>query len=219
MNQQLIKKIYSVIILLIVVHTSIAQAFLKDINHFKKLDSMQAPPKNPILFIGSSSFTKWVDVANYFPGYTILNRAFGGSSLPDIIYFANEVIFNYQPKQIIIYCGENDVAANATAKKVLERFKQLHVLIRSKLPKVPIVFISIKPSPSREKFWPIIVASNTLIKKFAKKHRETYFVDIYQSMFNSNGKVMTDIFLSDNLHMNKKGYEIWQPIIAPYLMK
>jgi len=38
-------------------------------------------------------------------------------------------------------------------------------------------------------------------------------------MFNSDGKIMSDIFLSDNLHMNKKGYEIWQPILAPYLKK
>jgi lysophospholipase L1-like esterase len=77
----------------------------------------------------------------------------------------------------------------------------------------------LKPSPSREKFWPVIVEANEMIKQFAKKHRKTYFVDIYQSMFNSDGKIMNDIFLSDNLHMNKKGYEIWQPILAPYLKK
>jgi len=219
MYKLILKTILAFVFLFNMATNSFAQPFLKEVNYFKKLDSITTPPTNPILFIGSSSFTKWVDVKNYFPGYTILNRAFGGSSLPDVIYFAEEVIFKYNPKQIVIYCGENDVAGNATAEKVFERFKTLHTLIRTKLPKVSIVFVSLKPSPSREKFWPVMIEANGMIKQFAKTHRKTYFVDIYQSMFNNDGKVMTDIFLSDNLHMNKKGYEIWQPILAPYLKK
>jgi lysophospholipase L1-like esterase len=219
MYKLILKTILAFVFLFYMATNSFAQPFLKEVNNFKKIDSITPPPSNPILFIGSSSFTKWVDVKNYFPGYTILNRAFGGSSLPDVIYFAEEVIFKYNPKQIVIYCGENDVAGNATAEKVFERFKTLHTLIRTKLPKVSIVFVSLKPSPSREKFWPVMIEANGMIKQFAKTHRKTYFVDIYQSMFNNDGKVMTDIFLSDNLHMNKKGYEIWQPILAPYLKK
>ncbi len=219
MYKLILKTILAFVFLFNIATNSFAQPFLKEVSYFKKLDSITPPPTNPILFIGSSSFTKWVDVKNYFPGYTILNRAFGGSSLPDVIYFAEEVIFKYNPKQIIIYCGENDVAGNATAEKVFERFKTLHTLIRTKLPKVSIVFVSLKPSPSREKFWPVMIEANGMIKQFAKKHRKTYFVDIYQSMFNSDGKIMSDIFLSDKLHMNKKGYEIWQPILAPYLKK
>ena len=219
MYKQIVKIILAFVFIFNMATNSFAQPFLKEVNNFKKIDSITPPPTNPILFIGSSSFTKWVDVKNYFPGYTILNRAFGGSSLPDVIYFAEEVIFKYNPKQIVIYCGENDVAGNANAEKVFERFKTLHTLIRTKLPKVSIVFVSLKPSPSREKFWPVMIEANGMIKQFAKTHRKTYFVDIYQSMFNNDGKVMTDIFLSDNLHMNKKGYEIWQPILAPYLKK
>ena len=57
--------------------------FWDDIQAFKHQDSIQMPPQHAILFVGSSSFTKWTDVQNYFPGYTIINRGFGGSSLPD----------------------------------------------------------------------------------------------------------------------------------------
>ncbi len=63
-------------------------AFYNDIQAFKKQDSLTPPPQNPILFIGSSSFTKWTNVQEMFPGYTILNRGFGGSSLPDVIRYA-----------------------------------------------------------------------------------------------------------------------------------
>ncbi|HEV8273318.1 MAG TPA: G-D-S-L family lipolytic protein, partial [Chitinophagaceae bacterium] len=83
------------------------QPFWNDIQNFKKQDSVSFPPKNAILLIGSSSFTKWTDVQDYFPGYTIINRGFGGSTLLDQIRYVNDIVFPYDPKQIVIYCGEN----------------------------------------------------------------------------------------------------------------
>ena len=51
-------------------------AFYNDIQAFKKKDADQMPAKHAILFIGSSSFTKWTDVQDYFPDYLIINRGF-----------------------------------------------------------------------------------------------------------------------------------------------
>lgn len=196
------------------------QPFINEIRYFKKLDSLNAPPARPILFIGSSSFTLWKDVNDYFPGYPILNRGFGGSSLPHLIMYAEDVIFRYNPKQIVIYCGENDLGgSNVTADSILNRFKRLHSLIRSRYPKVPIAYISMKPSPFREKNLETMQEGNRLIKKFIKKKKRTVFIDVYHHMLNKDGSMMTDIFKSDNLHMNTKGYDIWKPLIEPHLLK
>jgi lysophospholipase L1-like esterase len=197
-----------------------APPFRKEIDAFKKKDSAQMPAPNSILFVGSSSFTKWTDVQDYFPGYPILNRGFGGSSLPDLIRYADEVIYPYKPKQIVIYCGENDIAASdtVTAQLVLQRFKQLFGMIRANLGKIPVAFISIKPSPSRWKFEPVIVEANKLIKTFLKKQSKTKFINVHKAMLNPDGSVMEDIFIADQLHMNAKGYKIWQPIITADLV-
>ncbi|HJV20467.1 MAG TPA: GDSL-type esterase/lipase family protein [Sediminibacterium sp.] len=198
-----------------------AQPFIKEINYFKKLDSLNAPPQDPILFIGSSSFTNWKDVNSYFPTYNILNRAFGGSSLEHLVLYANDIIFKYHPRQIVIYCGENNLSAgpDVTGASIAQKYIALHQLIRSRLPKVPIVYISMKPSPSREKYLPVMTEGNRLIKKYLRKQRRSTYVDVFSAMFTKDGAIMPDIFLSDKLHMNKKGYEIWQPIIQPYLLK
>ena len=87
--------------------TTTAIPFQDEIDVFVKNDSIQMPAANSILFVGSSSFNYWKDISNYFPGYPIINRGFGGSSLTDIIYFNEETILKYKPKQIYIYCGEN----------------------------------------------------------------------------------------------------------------
>jgi lysophospholipase L1-like esterase len=195
--------------------------FYNDIQKFKTQDSINPPPQHPILFIGSSSFTKWTDVQSYFPGYTILNRGFGGSSLPDLIRYANDIIFPYQPKEIVIYCGENDFAVKdyVSADMVFERFKTLYAIIRSKLADVPVVFISIKPSPSRRKYWPQMTEANKMIKDYIGTQQHASFVDVYQPMLNENKDTRPEIFLSDSLHMNANGYAIWQKAIQPYLVK
>jgi lysophospholipase L1-like esterase len=198
-----------------------AQPFINEIKAFRKTDSITTPPKNAVLLIGSSSFTKWKDVQDYFPAHTMLNRGFGGSYLTDVIYYANDVILKYKPKQILIYCGENDIAGSSsvTADTVLERFKTLYSIIRSKFKKVPIAFISMKPSPSREKYLATMQKGNALIKAFMEQQKRSSYIDVYSSMLDANGKILTHIFLSDKLHMNAEGYKIWQGVIAPYLVK
>ncbi len=198
-----------------------AQPFAEDIAAFKKVDSLKFPPRHAILFVGSSSFTKWTDVQDYFPGYTIINRGFGGSTLPDVIRYANQVIYPYQPKEVVIYCGENDVASSdtVTAQIVFERFRQLFGMIRTNLPKAKIVFVSLKPSPSRWKMQDRVTAGNELISAYINKQKNAVFIDVYHKMLGSDGLPLPGIFIGDQLHMNAQGYAIWKQAIEPVLMK
>ena len=195
--------------------------FYSEIQNFKTQDSLHFPPKHAILFVGSSSFTKWTDVQKYFPDYTIINRGFGGSTIPDAIRYADDIIFPYQPKQILIYEGDNDLASsdNITPDSVLNRFEKLFTLIREKLPTTYIAYVAIKPSPSREKLMPKVRKANSLIKNFMKNKKNTAFIDVYHKMLNKDGTPIKNIFIKDGLHMNAKGYAIWQKTIQPYLLK
>lgn len=215
-------KNFMVIALLFSMVSAFSQPFKAEINAFMKSDSINIPAQGSILFVGSSSFTKWKDVQAYFPGFPIINRGFGGSSLPDVIYYAEQTILKYKPKQIYIYCGENDLAGNnaITADTVLKRFKQLFSIIRKNLSKkTEVVFVSIKPSVSRWKLEDKFVETNEKIKKYIESKSHASFVNVHTAMLKPDGEVMTDIFIKDNLHMNPKGYAIWQGIIAPTLMR
>ena len=196
--------------------------FQDEINAFKKEDSAQFPPKHAILFIGSSSFRFWSDVQNYFSGYTIINRGFGGSSLPDIIRFAPDILFPYEPKQVVIYCGENDLAGDTslTANDVFNRFKTLYQMIRDSLgEKVNVVYVSIKPSPSRAFLLSKMVAANKLIQQYLSKQKEAAFADVFHPMLDANGKLRPELYRDDQLHMKPEGYAIWKKVIQPYLLK
>ncbi|UZT97821.1 GDSL-type esterase/lipase family protein [Chryseobacterium fluminis] len=192
--------------------------YWQDIQDFKKADQENAPPKNAILLVGSSSFTKWKDVADYFPDKKIINRGFGGSRLTDLNYYAKDLL-NYQPKQIIVYCGENDFADNEQLKAdvVVDRFKTFYKKIRQKFPKIPVDYISIKYSPSREKLWPQMREANEKIAAFMKKERNAGYIDITKVMEDANGNVRKDLFVEDMLHMTPEGYKLWTSVMKPYM--
>lgn len=218
------KIIHCILLLLlsaIVFNTATAQPFSEDIAAFKKQDSVHFPRSHTILFIGSSSFTKWKDVQNYFPRYPIINRGFGGSTLPDVIRYADDIILPYHPRQIVIYCGENDLAASdtVTAQDVLGRFKQLFTIIRNHYPGIPVAYVSMKPSPSRKQLMPKFRAGNTFIKNYLSSKKNTAFIDVYHKMLDAHGNPIKNIFIEDSLHMNSKGYAIWRKAITPYLKK
>ncbi len=219
------KRLLVFVVLLCIIQSQLfaqnTPGFWSDIVSFKKVDSLKKPTLHSILFIGSSSFTKWQDVNDYFPEYTIINRGFGGSSLVDVIRYAYDIILPYQPKQVLIYCGENDLASseNISPEEVLLRLKTLFNIIRTNLPDATIDYVSIKPSPVRASIQDRVKIANLEIKNFLKKQRNAGFIDIYDAMLDSNGKMREELYLSDRLHMKPEGYAIWKKAIAPYLIK
>ena len=209
-------------LVILVIPASLAQPYAKEIADFKKQDSLSFPESGQILFVGSSSFTLWKDVQQYFPQYPIINRGFGGSTLLDVTRYEADIIFPYKPKQIVIYCGENDIAndSTVTGAVVFERFKKLYDDIRLNLGKVPIVYVSMKPSPSRWHLREKQSDGNERIRKFLrKKKRHAVFVDVWPGMLGADGKPREELYIADKLHMNAGGYAIWQKLLEPLLLK
>ncbi|MCL6523061.1 MAG: G-D-S-L family lipolytic protein [Thermoflavifilum sp.] len=194
--------------------------FENEIRQFQHQDSLQTPPEHAILFIGSSSFRMWKTLPKDFPEFTIINRGFGGSTLPDIIHYAHQIIFPYQPKQIIVYGGDNDAASSSTitVDSIYNRFVRLFYLVREKLPNTKISFVSIKPSPRRQHLMPLMDAANWKIQQFLAHQPRADFIDVYHLMLDEKGLPRKDLFLDDGLHMNRQGYVIWINAIKPHLI-
>lgn len=198
-------------------------AFYNDVQKLKhSTDSIvKTETEKSILFIGSSSFTMWRTIQADLPEYKIINNAFGGSTLLDVIRYVDDIVPEKHTKQIVIYCGENDLAADSTVtgEMVAERFEKLFHLLRKKIKNVPIVYVSMKPSPSRVHLMDKMEKGNQLISWFLKKQKHRGYVNVYNKMLNEDGTVMENIFLNDRLHMNKAGYEIWIPALKRALIK
>lgn len=185
---------------------------------FEKADEQQMPMKGAIVFVGSSSVRAWHTLKEDFPEHEVLNRGFGGSRIGDATFYFERILTKYQPSQIVMYAGDNDIASGKSAEMILDRFKSFYKKMKEELPNTELVFISIKPSLARWDFFPEMEKANRKIKRFAFWHNNVKLVDVSSAMLGEDGEPKPNIFKEDGLHMNAKGYAIWKEIIAPYLV-
>jgi lysophospholipase L1-like esterase len=194
-----------------------SQEWKRDMARFAAEDAASPPPARPVVFTGSSSIRMWSTLAEDFSGLPVLNRGFGGSQVRDAVWYAREVAIRYRPRMVVLYAGDNDLNAGRSPEQVLADFRAFVGRVRRDLPEVPIVYISIKPSPSRAHLLPRMRAANALVRAEAARRDGVEFVDVFTPMMGSDGQPRPELFLEDRLHMSRTGYELWRAIIAPVL--
>ena len=193
-----------------------ASSWEKTIQVFEDWDKKNSFPENAVLFIGSSSIVGW-HTRKYFKELPVINRGFGGSQISDVNYFADRIVLSYQPKVIVFYAGDNDISGGKSAREAFDDYQNFVKLVHQKLPETRIIFISIKPSGSRWSLWNAMKEANKMIKDFSEKDSRLLYFDAATPLLNSNGAPNNELFLSDRLHLNSKGYEIWTKLLTPIL--
>lgn len=191
----------------------------KDIAAFEKSDATSPPPKQALLFIGSSGIVRWKSLATDFPGATVLNRAFGGNEIADSTHFAERMIFPYEPKMIFLRAGGNDIHAGKSSEEVFHDYKIFVATIRPKLPDVPIAYIALSPSPAR---WNQKAAGdqlNAAIADYSKKNQNLIFIDAASITLDADGKIRRELFVADQLHFNEAGYKLLAEAVRPHVPK
>jgi len=194
-------------------------AWESTIKRFEEQDQLHLPPKDSILFIGSSSINFWSILTQDMSPLSIINRGFGGSYMRDMVKYLDRIVLPYKPHSIVIFAGTNDTTDNKkdTARQIAEGYKAFAQRVQAALPKVEIHFIAITPTPTRRKFWPIANQANQLIQAYTQDNPYLHFIDFNHLLLNENGKPNRSLYKYDGIHPNKKGYAIWTAAIKPQL--
>lgn len=213
------KKQFLITLCLCTCYFGYSQNFISEIRAFEKQDSLSMPAPGQILLAGSSTFRFWVTSKKDLSGYETINRGFGGSQMSDLNYYFERIVSKYQPKLILVYEGDNDLAAGKTPETVFEDFKIFTDKVKIQLPNAKVGYCSIRPSIARVNIRDKQEKANQLIRNFCKKNKGFYFVDIYKEYFLPDGNLKSDVFVSDKLHLNQQGYEIWTKATRKFLKK
>jgi len=188
----------------------------KDIAKLEAQDRENPPPKQAILFVGSSSIRLW-DTGKAFPELKTINRGFGGSQLSDSIYFASRIVLKYEPRCVVLYAGDNDLADKVSPEQLAQDFKQFVKIIHDKLPATQIYFLAVKPSTKRWELFDTQKKANLLIAAQCSQDKRLHYVDTFTPMLDSQGIPRKDLLRDDGLHLNDQGYAIWNAILKPLL--
>ena len=192
-----------------------ASAFESEIAEIEARDRVDARTRGGIVFVGSSSIRMWPDLSADFAGLPVLNHGFGGSTLADVIWFTPRIVLPYAPREIVLYAGDNDLAAGRTPEQVLGDYTTFVRVARQALPAVRIVYVSIKPSPSRWSLAEPMRQANALIAQAIARDTLATYVDVFTPMLGPSGRPRPELFQADSLHMTPAGYALWRARLAP----
>ena len=189
--------------------------FSNEIAAFARADAAEPPIANATLFLGSSSIRLW-DIKGSFADIGTVNRGFGGATTPDVLHYYKRLLPRAKPRSIVVYVGENDLAAGATPDKVANDVLTLLRQLRADYPRAHIAYLSLKPSPIRWTLWPRMAAVNMAVAARSKAMKFDY-VDVSRSLLAADGLPDASLFRPDGLHMNPRGYARWTQLVDAYL--
>lgn len=182
--------------------------------------------KNEIVFYGASNFSLWdqLDEDLKDAGFTVQNHAFGGSTDADLMEFADQILYPYEPSVIVLQTGSNDyVHLSGTDEekvaKCMENKKEMYATFHEKLPDAKIVIMSGLLLPGRSEYTKMTQMINKELQQYADETDYLYYVDA-EAMTYDGQDYRTDLFRKDGIHLNHEGELLWcKDYIVPMLQQ
>lgn len=182
----------------------------------KKYDSIGFNGKPTLLFTGSSSIRLWESLEASFPEYQVINTGFGGSQTSDLLSFVDELVLRYEPGQVFIYEGDNDIEGKKKPRQIIKSTREVVKKIKTPGTVRSIVLISAKPSIARWGLKGKYKRFNRKLKKLCETDPILHFANVWDPMLIGK-KLNRDLFIEDGLHMNDKGYKIWYDVLKNHI--
>jgi lysophospholipase L1-like esterase len=189
--------------------------FKKEVESLVKRLEVSQPPSGGIAFVGSSTMRLW-KLEDTFPGWKMANTGFGGATIPDQLEFFDTLVAPLKPKQVIFFCGGNDLSQKRTPDAVVADFKAWVGKMKAVVPDCDITYIGIRPSPSRVHLYELEQKVNGDIKTWGETNG-VKFLNLEDTVLNADGSPKKELFLPDMLHLNPEGYKIWAKRVLPLL--
>ena len=189
--------------------------FAAEIAAFRAADSVAPVPSDALLFAGSSSSRMWPGLAADMAPFRVVNRGFGGSSIPDVVRHFFTVMRAPAPRAIVFYAGDNDLELRRAPSRIVADFEHFMRLKTRRFGAIPVFFVSIKPAPGRMQWRVAREAVNSMIRQRALERADLIYVDIAQPMLAADR--LDDLFLPDGIHLSAAGYAVWRSTILDAL--
>jgi beta-glucosidase len=114
------------------------------------------------------------------------------------------------PKLVVLKIGTNNLYNDFNAgsdEEIAKGIDAIVNLLREKLPATKVLLLAVLPRQN-EYFCSRIRKINAIMAKL-DEGKGVRFLDMTDRFQDAPGKVKADLFNKDQLHLEKKGYEVW----------
>lgn len=182
-------------------------------------DARSGRASGSIVFVGSSIFHRWTNLASQMAPLPVVNLAIDGTVTADMLRMVDARVIPLRPKVIAYYCGSNDVDEGEPAAAIVGRIVQFVERVATALPETRVIFVSVNRAPEKRDRWDVVDEVNRQMKRYAAGHPRVEFVDVNPVLFNDDGTSRLDLFMDDELHLRPRAYELFARILKPVLTR
>ena len=197
-----------------------AQYFQQEIARFDSLNRIENYSKNAILFTGSSSIRLWTTIREDMQPYEVIQRGFGGARIEDLDWYYDHIFVQKKYKAIVIFCGTNNITGSKedmSADSILYYTRKINDRIRKQYRKTPVYWVAITPVNSRINVMDKVADMNRRWKEEFSQQKKIRLIETTAAFLGADGKPRAELFINDQLHLNREGYKLWSSIIHKVL--
>lgn len=191
--------------------------YAEAMRRFAEDDAKAMPAAGGIVFVGSSTVRGW-KVAEAFPDLPTINRGFGGSHTGDSVFWFDRVVLKYRPKVVVMLVGSNDLDSNRPGSLVVDNVRRFAEMLRATLPETKLIYVAVKPSPSRPDKLGLTIEVNEKIAEVAKEMGFT-FVNPNAGLVDAEGNPKPELYVGDKLHFTPAGFAVINAAVEPVLRR
>ena len=174
---------------------------------------------NSIVFLGDS-ITALADWNALFGNKNIVGAGISGNTTNDVIARVNSAV-SYKPKKLFLMIGINDLFHGEDLNYILENYRKILTVIRTKSPDTIIYVQSVLPINNDISRLPIvdsqkIINLNVQLQSLVDNEK-IFFINLYPSFCGSDNK-MYQKYAPDGVHPNAAGYLLWKNLITSYVL-
>lgn len=166
-------------------------------------------------FVGSSSIHNWTQLPRDMQPWDARNRGIAGATINQIRSRFDNGSAAKPPQAIIFYAGENDINAGGTGRQAIIDLIAFVREKRRRMGGVPMLVLSMKPSPTRWGDRPEQEAFNRGLLQIARSQGDIAYIDITTPML-IDGRP-GPFYIQDGIHMNPAGYVRWAAAVRKEL--
>lgn len=172
--------------------------------------------KPKLLLLGSSIMEQWHKPETIFWGYTVVNRAVGGTTTTYWTHHVKEVLAEEHPDAVFAYVGSNDLVQPLPPKDIAKGVKRIRELISTYSKKLPFAYLAIIKAPQRLGRFHEIQATNHAIGEVLLP--EDLWLESDPVFLNANGEPKHHLYVEDGLHLNPEAYRLLTRYLAPEIV-
>lgn len=189
-----------------------------EIQAFLDGDRTAPPPKDGVLFIGSSIFRQWERLGEQMAPLPAYNRAFGGSRTWEVLHYVDQIVIPYAPAFVVYYCGSNDVNGKQNAAGIARRIEAFFDRVHEQLPETRLFYVDIQKAPDKRARWDVVDSANAAVHRYAATRRSyVQTIDLNPVLFDNVGNPRGSLYRPDSLHFVPDAYIEFSAVIKPVL--